>query len=327
MNKQEAEVFFKEGRTYHEFGTFLAAVHGPLDMLKDAQKESVIPKFFSKIKTDQRQKTGTLLIDNAMQYPCSIVEWIDFAVKYPELEIAVTGTVVCCNTGTPVAFSWYSPAGSSELNGTSDDDPIGGQQWPMFFLPADGFPPFPGTNNLCRLSAPLGLWQEDDHDGGWVAVWKNNQGDLGYTDLLYPEHLEWYNEEDEDPIPPKVVAAAGLVSKLDSLEVNPEGKQVILDLWKVLFPDANIHIQWEDGRYRYLDDAGSEYYLATSYYNETTDGGVFFGRYLYEEALGMGDDLVTWGFPPTATWIPKDLLLVYKQCVDDEDEDEDDCDD
>ena len=66
MNKQEAEVFFKKDRTYHECGTFLAAVHGPLVMLKDAQKESVIPKFFSKIKKDQSQKTGTLLIDNAM---------------------------------------------------------------------------------------------------------------------------------------------------------------------------------------------------------------------------------------------------------------------
>ena len=67
MNKHEAETFFEENfSTYHESGTFSIAIHGPLSMLKDAQKESVIPKFFSKIKKDQSQKTGTLLIDNAM---------------------------------------------------------------------------------------------------------------------------------------------------------------------------------------------------------------------------------------------------------------------
>ncbi len=127
MNKHEAEAFFeKNGRTYYEGGTFCAAIHGPLSMLKDAQKESVIPQYRNKISADKDRKTGTLLVDHAMQYASSIVEWIDFAANYPELEIAVTGAVGCCNSGEAVAFAWYSPAGAPELDSTFDNYPIGG---------------------------------------------------------------------------------------------------------------------------------------------------------------------------------------------------------
>lgn len=127
MNTHEAETFFEENfPTYNESGSFIIAIHGPLSMLKDAQKESVIPKYLSKISADSNQKTGTLLIDPAMEYAASIMEWMDFAAKYPELEIAVTGAVRYCNSGEASAFAWYSPAGSPELEGTEDSDPIGG---------------------------------------------------------------------------------------------------------------------------------------------------------------------------------------------------------
>ena len=322
MNKHEAEAFFeKNGRTYYEGGTFCAAIHGPLSMLKDAQKESVIPQYRNKISADKDRKTGTLLADHAMQYASSIVEWIDFAANYPELEIAVTGAVGCCNSGEAVAFAWYSPAGAPELDSTFDNYPIGGQVWPTVFLHTDDFPPFPDFRNLCQLAAPLGLWQEEDHDGGWVAVWKNAQGELGYTDLLDQEHLEWYDAEDKNHIPSKVVAAVDLVSKLDGLEDGPEGEQVILELWKILFPKVNVHIQRENGKCRYLDDVGGEYFLATSYYSEIADCGVFFGKYVTEAEPLYGDTPLDWGFPPTATWIPKELFTygVLTENTDEED--------
>lgn len=321
VNKQEAEAFFEENyRVYNETGTFLIAIHGPLNMLKDVQKESVIPEYLSKIRADQNQKSGTLLLDPAMDYASSIVEWIDLAANYPELEIAVTGAVMHCNSGGVSTYAWYSPAGSPELEGIAKSDPIGGMFFPAVFMHIDPFPPFPDFRNVCRFSAPLGLWEEEDHDGGWVAVWKNEQGKLGYTDLLDQQHMQWYDAEEINFIPPNVVAAVDLVSKLDHLKVNPEGKQVILDLWKVLFPDSNIHIQLEDGRYRYLDDAGGEYFLATSCYNETADLGVFFGKYTTDAEPLYGNDPVDWGFPPTSTWIPKKLLLVYKEFVHDEED-------
>lgn len=51
--------------------------------------------------------------------------------------------------------------------------------------------------------------------------------------------------------------AAELVSRLDRLGES-EGKAGILDLWKTLFPDADIHIQWKDGRYRCPDEAAAK---------------------------------------------------------------------
>ena len=79
MNKHEAKAFFgKSNRIYYEGGTFSIAIHGPLSMLKDAQKESVIPQYRNKIRADKNRKTGTLLVCPAMQYASSIVEWIDF---------------------------------------------------------------------------------------------------------------------------------------------------------------------------------------------------------------------------------------------------------
>ena len=101
MNKHEAKTFFEENfRTYNESGTFSIAIHGPLSMLKDAQ-----PEYLSKIRADSNQKTGTLLIDPAMEYAASIMEWMDFAAKYPELEIAVTGAVTYCDYGETSMFA------------------------------------------------------------------------------------------------------------------------------------------------------------------------------------------------------------------------------
>lgn len=310
MNKHEAETFFEENfPTYNESGTFSIAIHGPLSMLKDAQKESVIPKYLNKISADSNQKTGTLLIDPAMEYAASIMEWVDFAAKYPELEIAVTGAVTYCNSGETSMFAWYSPAGSPELEGTEDSDPIGGLLSAQVFFPMEGSLPLPVFTRTCRFSTPLGSWQEEDHDSGWVAVWKNAQGELGNLDLLNRECLERYDAEDKSSIPPEVAAAADLVSKLDGLEDGPEGEQVVLQLWKTLFPEANVRIQREDGKCRYLDNAGGEYFLVTGYTIQTMDGGAFFGE--YEETYcdrGGGTDPLDWGFPPTATWIPKELF-------------------
>ena len=251
MNKHEAKAFFgKSNRIYYEGGTFSIAIHGPLSMLKDAQKESVIPQYRNKIRADKNRKTGTLLVCPAMQYASSIVEWIDFAANYPGLEIAVTGAVESCTSGEAVAFAWYSPAGAPELDSTFDNYPIGGQVWPTVFLHTDNFPPFPDFRNLCQLAAPLGLWQEEDHDGGWVAVWKNAQAELGNLVLLNRECLERYDAEDKSSIPPEVAAGVVLVSKRDGREDGRKGEQVILQLWKTLLPEANVRIQREDVKCR-----------------------------------------------------------------------------
>jgi hypothetical protein len=269
------------------------------------------------------QKTGTLLIDSAMEYAASIMEWMDFAANYPELEIAVTGAVESCTSGEAVAFAWYSPAGSPELEGTEDSDPIGGYCSDRVFFPINGSLPLPVFTRTCRFSTPLGSWQEEDHDSGWVAVWKNAQGELGNLDLLNRECLERYDAEYKSSIPPEVAAAADLVSKLDGLEDGPEGEQVILQLWKTLLPEANVRIQREDGKCRCLDDAGGEYFLVKGYTIQTMDGGAFFGE--YEETYcdrGWGTDPLDWGFPSTATWIPKELFEyddIWPEDTDEED--------
>lgn len=303
MKKQEAEAFFKENRwRYNETGSFKMALHGALDVLNEVNQT-----LKGRLQTDENQKTGTLLVNCLMNYASQITEWIDFAAEHPELEIAVTGAATFCNSGEAAAYAWYSPAGSPELEGTEAGDPIGGCFSGEDFGPVEDSLPFPGFVRTCRFSAPLGSWKEEDHDGGWVAVWENAQGDLGHTDLLDREGLERYGADEENPVPPKVAAAAELVSKLEGLEDGPEGEEVILELWKILFPEANIRVQREDDRCRFLDDEGGEYFLAYGSI-EPVDGGAFFGEYVETYMDGVGTRPLDWGFPARASWLPEELF-------------------
>ncbi len=317
MNKQEAEAFFEENyRQYAESGYFKIALRGSLSLLKEIQK-------WEKPRAEKDGKTG-ILVRHAMEYATQIVDWIDYAAEHPEMDIAITGVATQMSSGYPKPFAWYSPAGSPELWGTHSEEPIGGDIGGKCFFATNEDSHMPTFNRTAKFIHTLPSWENDDHDGGYMAVWQNAHGETGSYDLMDRPRLDGYNlepdfEDEEEaeeyaaymkehPIPPQIAALADTISLLDELEDTPEGEQVILHIWKTLFPETDIHIQRENGKCRYFDNKGGEYFLLCGDGTNTKDNGAFFDRYMDLWDLEAYDKAWYWGFPPSADWIPPEMF-------------------
>ncbi len=63
--------------------------------------------------------------------------------------------------------------------------------------------------------------------------------------------------------------------QLEAFSHQTDAEPVLLKLWKTLFPEAGIHIQTDDGKRRFLDSEGKEYFLFCGEKRPAKDNGAF----------------------------------------------------